>query len=135
MSLTMYGRKLVIQGLWAPELVTVPTSITIALTRSVPVTNADVSQLLEPTAPEYTRVASLLGAAHWADDGYGGLYNIDELLFPQVNVSWGFIYGYAIIDPLASMVIDAGALMEPFTADVNLIPTIEPGTIMLGLSD
>lgn len=135
MTLTMYGRQLMVWGIWADDLVeNWPWDLTIALCRSIPVTNVATSQLVEPTEPEYSRQDYQTGGSHWADDGFGGLFNTQEIRFPQVTNSWGFIYGYAIIDPLADMVIDTGALLEPFSADANLIPTIEPGTISLGLS-
>lgn len=131
----MYGRRLITSLLWAPDLVSAPSSVNVALCLAVPVANAGVDQILEPTATEYTQVTYGIGGSYWGDDGYGGLYNIGQIVFPQVLTLWGFILGYAIIDPVAGQVVDAGALLEPFVADVNVTPTIEPGTIALGLSD
>lgn len=131
----MYGRALLLSALYSPDTFMAIPVMQVALTRNVPVSNTDVSQLIEPTGSNYVRQDYATGSDHWAPSGYGELYNALRITYPEVVSSWGFIAGWAIIDPVAAQVINAGGLLAPFDASAGVIPFLDPGTLMLGLRD
>lgn len=131
----MYGRTLLLRAVFTPELVTLPTELEVALTRTVAPANASEDQLVEPTLGGYARQVIALDGSHWAPNGFGDLYNTVTVTFPQVTVSWGLITGWALVDPVATQCVNTGALMEPMSTVIGMIPYIDPGALVLGIGD
>ena len=134
-NFTMYGREKLLAGMLLPDVTTAMSGLAIALTAEVPPSNVDVSQLVEPAAAEYSRVTYGVGSAHWALSGFGEIYNTQEVDFATVVTDWGWLSGWALIDTDADHVINAGALLDPFTAVIGGTPFLAPGTISMGLYD
>jgi hypothetical protein len=131
----MYGRQLMLKAVYTPDDFTPITEVEVALTRSIAPNNVAVSQLVEPTAPEYVRQPYPLDVAHWSPTSFGELYNSLTLTWPQVTVYWGWVSGWAIIEPVANQVLNAGALLAPFDGALGVVPFLDPGTLVLGLYD
>lgn len=134
MSFTMYGADLLLRSLFTPELVTRPTEVDVVLTLAVPPRNAVESQLVEPpVVTTYARQTYPLDGTKWAPTGFGALYNTTKITFPQVADSWGLLTGWALLDPVSTQLINAGALLDPIATISGMIPALEPGTVMLGI--
>lgn len=135
MSFTMYGREILLRAIFTPDAVTLPTSLQVALTTSVPPANASMDQLVEPTAAEYARQTYAVNAASWAPTGFGDLYNAIKITYPQVVDSWGLLVGWALVDPVAAQCLNAGPLLEPIATIAGMVPYVDPGSIVLGIAD
>lgn len=132
-TFTMYARELMLRRLLIPEI---DAPLQIALTRSIPVTNATAAQLVEPTTGGYIRQDYSAGLTWWAPSGFGELYNTSEVVYPQVGIEgWGLIRGWAVLDPVSGQCISVGSILDPFAAVPGMIPKLAPGVILLGLYD
>lgn len=135
-TLTMFGRRFLMRALLTPDTYVPITEVEIALTRSIPVANAAASQLLEPTALSYARQTYPTGSIYWAPTNFGELYNTTLITFDQIQAEeWGWIRGYAIIDPTSQQCLDVGSLKVPFRGVIGMVPKLEPGSVMLGIYD
>jgi hypothetical protein len=135
MSFTMYGRTLLLRAVFTPDAVTLPSALSVALTLTIPPANAVLEQLVEPVAASYVRQSIPLDAAHWAPTGFGELYNTIKVTFPQAVTAWGLLTGWALLDPVSTQCVSAGALMEPFSAIIGAVPYVDPGALVLGIQD
>lgn len=131
----MYGRTLLLRAVFTPELVTLPTELEVALTRTVAPANATEDQLVEPVVGAYERQVYPLDGTHWAPTGFGDLYNTVRIEWPQVTASWGLITGWALIDAVNGQCVNTGALMEPMSTVIGMIPYVDPGALVLGTAD
>lgn len=132
---SMYGRQIQLAALLNPEIFVPMASLQLALTRTVPVANATPAQLVEPLGGGYLRAEYLADTSHWTATGFGEYYNTIGLSFPAVVTSWGLITGWALIHPEASQCLAMGSLMNPFVAEVGMVPTVAPGVLLLGNYD
>lgn len=130
----MFGADLLVRAVFTPDAVTLPTSVDIALTLTVPPRNAVASQLVEPPGTSsYARQPYVLDSTHWAPTGFGGLYNTLKVSFPQVIDSWGLLSGWALVDPVSGQLLNTGALTDPIATISGMIPFLDPATVMLGI--
>lgn len=127
----MHGRSLLLGAVFTPDIMTLPTSLEVAMTRFVAPKNATAAQLVEPTGGSYERQPYEIGSAHWAPTGFGELYNTTKVTFPQVSAPWGLIMGWALIDPDSGQCLNAGALKEPIATVIGMVPFIDPGALIL----
>ena len=135
-TFTMYGREFMQKALFTPTEFLPIANLQVALCRSAPAANAAVSQLLEPsTLDGYARVNYSTGAGKWAPTGFAEFYNVDEIVFGAAAADWGWISGFALLDPLAGQCVVVGSLSTPFVATLGAIPKLEAGAISLGLYD
>lgn len=131
----MYGRTLLLRAVFTPDAVTLPTSLKVCLTLTVPPANAVMEQLVEPPGLVYVRQTLPLDAAHWAPSGFGELYNTTTVTFPQVVDSWGLLVGWALVDTVSTQCVSAGALKEPMATIPGMVPYVDPGALVLGIQD
>lgn len=131
----MYGRTLLLRAVFTPELVVLPTTLLVALTRTVPPANAAVDQLVEPAGDGYARQNYPLTGEYWAPSGFGDLYNTVKVSFPQVIASWGLLTGWALLDTVSGQCVNTGALMEPMATTPGMVPYVDPGALTLGIGD
>ena len=135
-TFTMFSRSKMIQALLAHDSYVPLTTLQVALTRSIPVTNSTAAQLLEPTTGGYVRQSYAADSAHWASSGFGEYYNTMVVTFPQVTaVGWGLIRGWAVLDPGSGQCIAVGSILDPFAATAGMIPRLDPGVLLRGLYD
>lgn len=135
-TFTMFSRTKMIQALLAHDLYVPLTTLQVALTRNIPVTNATAGQLLEPTTGGYVRQNYSAGSAYWAPSGFGEYYNTNVVTFPQVTAEgWGLIRGWAVLDPNSGQCLSVGSILDPFNATSGMIPRLDPGVLLLGLYD
>lgn len=135
-TFTMYGRDLMLRAIFAPDLFTPVTTLAVALTRTVPATNASIEQLMEPDAElGYARAVYPVSPGKWASTGFAELYNVDVITFDQVTSPWGRIAGFALLDVPAGQCVAVGSLANPFQATSGMIPKLDGGAVMLGLYD
>ena len=132
----MYGGDMMLKLLFAPTTVTRPTSVQIALSRTIPPRNAMANQLVEPsgTGVTYARQSIALDATHWAPTGFGSMYNRTKVAFPKVTTAlWGLVVGWALVDPNNSQLLAAGPLSVPVQTTQGMVPILDAGTIILGV--
>ena len=135
-TLSMYARDLAIRSIFTPAEVTPLTSLEVALTRSVPPNNAELSQIVEPSDPLYERQPYGLDSTFWAPNGFGGLYSTQAVTWAMVlENSWGLISGWVLIEPTAGMIVNSGSILRPYEAITGNTPTLPPGTMVVGFSD
>lgn len=135
-TLTMFSRDLAIRSLLTPADVTPLTDLEVALTKTIAPNNADITQIVEPTADLYTRQPYFLGALYWAPTGFGALYNTVGVVWPMVlEEFWGYIAGWALIDPTSNSVINTGSLLAPYEAITGMTPKLPPGSMICGIYD
>lgn len=115
------------------------TSVEIALTRRVPVSNAGLNQLDEPIGGGYRRSAPIpLSNAAWQINGAGQIFNATPVSWPlDCTVSWGTIQGWAVIGrhPTAPPVLAIGELVQPVRFVPGMRPRLPAGSITMGLFD
>lgn len=130
----MYGADLLLRAVFTPELVTLPTTLQVALTLTVPPRNATAVQLNEPiSTTSYARQTYPLNGTHWAPNNFGALYNTVKITFPQVATTWGMLNGWALVDPVSGQLMNCGALLDPIATIAGMIPFLDPATVMLGI--
>lgn len=135
-TLSMYARDLAIRALLTPGESPVITELEVALTRTVAPNNASLSQIVEPTADLYARQPYFLGSTYWAPTGFGSLYNTQSVVWPMVMLeSWGYVAGWALIDPVALQVVNAGSLLMPYEPITGNTPRLDPGAMIVGFTD
>lgn len=135
-TFTMFARAKMLQALLSPDTYSALSSLEVALTRSIPVTNATAAQLVEPTTGDYARQSYAADSAHWAPSGFGEYYNTLVVTFPQVTTEgWGLIRGWALIDTVSGQCVSVGSILDPFAATAGMVPRLDPGVLLLGLYD
>jgi hypothetical protein len=137
-TFTMYGRTLLLRSVFTADVVTVPASLEVALTNTVPPANSAEDQLVEPDSAttNYVRQTYALTSVQWAPSGFGDLYNTLKISYPQVgSPAWGVLNGWALVDPVSGQCVNAGALLEPIATVTGMIPFLDPGTLVLGIAD
>ena len=135
-NLTMYARDLAIRGLLTPGEVTMPTTLQVALTKTIPPNNAEINQLVEPSISLYERQPYGVGSFYWAPTGFGALYNTLEVVWNQVlDDYWGRIVGWALLDPTGNQIINVGSILMPYEAITGMTPKLAPGTMICGIYD
>ena len=134
-TFTMYGRQQMLKAYWQSAAVVLASS-QMALVTSVPPSNAAASQLVEPSSADgYARITCPMTTAFWGESGFSEIYNLQAMVFPEVEDDWGLIQGWAIVAVAAGQCLAVGGLAEPFDAVTGMIPTIEIQGITLGLYD
>ena len=137
-TFTMYGREFMQKAVFTPADYVAIASMQVALCKRAPAANASVAQLTEPAALDgYARATYPTSANKWASTGFAEFYNVDSIMFNPVSalLGWGWISGFALIDPVAGQCVVVGSLSTPFVATLGTIPTLEAGAISLGLYD
>lgn len=115
----------------------------IALTRKVPTTNSDVSQLDEPVGLAYARVQIAIVSSNFVLVNQQEVYNTGTLFFPTASGFWGTVHGWAIISQKLTAwspgkgpeVMAVGTLQEPLKVVAGVRPKLGPGAIAFGLYD
>lgn len=135
--LTTYGRQLMVNAFFTPDIFVPVPQLYYAYTLEVPESNADGSTLVEPaTAAGYARVSYALNAAHWSPTGFGEVYNALVASFPALTAEWGLLQGLALVDASAlgtGNVVLVGSLSEPWSPEIGDVPTVDPGDVTVGL--
>jgi hypothetical protein len=134
-NFSTYARIQMLRGCFTPDWFTAPSDLQLALTTQVPLVNASVEELVEPTQGGYGRCDYQMGSAWWAETGFGELYNLAPVYFPTVLSSWGTMFGWALVDIVANQCWVTGGLLKPFIADVGMTPVLGPGVLTIGLYD
>ena len=135
-TFTMYARRQLLRGMFTPDVVTALEEVQVALTRTIPPANATEEQLVEPEAASYVRQTYFVGSMFWAPTNFGELYNTATVQWAQIGAEeWGFMRGWAVLDPISGQCLNVGSIMRPFRGITGMEPKLEPGTLMLGLYD
>lgn len=135
-TFTMYARRQLLRAMFTPDAFTALEEVHVALTRTVPPANASEEQLVEPGAASYERQVYPTGSLYWAPTNFGELYNTLTVQWAQIEAEeWGFMRGWAVLDPVSGQCLNVGTIMRPFRGTVGMEPKLEPGTLMLGLYD
>ena len=135
-TFTMYARRQLLRGMFTPDVVTALEEVQVALTRTIPPANATEEQLVEPEAASYVRQTYFVGSMFWAPTNFGELYNTATVQWEQIGAEeWGFMRGWAVLDPISGQCLNVGSIMRPFRGITGMEPKLEPGTLMLGLYD
>lgn len=135
-TFTMYARRQLLKAMFTPEDFTAIEQVQVALCRTVPPANAAADQLVEPEADSYARQVYPTGALYWAPTNFGELYNTLTVQWDQIEVDkWGYMRGWAVLDPVSGQCLNVGSIMRPFLGEVGMVPKLEPGTLMLGIYD
>ncbi len=135
-TFTMYARRQLLRGMFTPDVVTALEEVQVALTRTIPPANATEEQLVEPEADSYARQTYFTGSLYWAPTNFGELYNTATVQWEQIGAEeWGFMRGWAVLDPISGQCLNVGSIMRPFRGITGMEPKLEPGTLMLGLYD
>lgn len=134
---TLYGRRQMVAAFWTPDIFPVTSQLYVCYTLDVAASNADGSQLEEPSpAAGYGRVPYAMDSSHWAPTTQGEIANSQQINFPQVTAEWGMIFGLAFADSPtvgAGNVYVVGSIPEPFTPELNSSPYLDVGDIAIGL--
>lgn len=136
--LTMYGRTQLLAAMLSPDTYTTPATVKLALCQRIPPSNASIDQLLEPDTgtTTYARQTYGFSSAHWTGTGFGEFTNAVAITFPEVGLnSWGMVAGWAMIDVDAAQCLAVGSVLEPYLTALGMIPTVNIGSIVLGISD
>lgn len=135
-TFTMYARRQLLKSMFTPDDFTPVDEVSVALCRSVPPANASADQLVEPDAASYTRQTYATGSLYWAPTNFGELYNTLTVQWAKIEAEeWGFMRGWAVVDPVSGQCLNVGTIMRPFRGTVGMVPKLEPGTLMLGIYD
>jgi hypothetical protein len=135
----MFFREMLLRSFFQPDLAAPADTLYAAVTLAVAKINQSGLTILEPTVPAYARVGIPLDSADWQLDGFGGVYNVNEVVFadPDPGDDWGYLAGWALLDaPDTGMVLASGPLVTPtpFTSDMPGV-SIPPQGITVALHD
>lgn len=138
-GVSMFFRDALLRGFFQPDLSTGADALYAAVTASVARINQTGLTITEPEAAAYTRVAVPLDSLNWQLDGFGGVYNLNDVTFPDPfpGEDWGYLSGWALLDsPDSGVVYASGPLVVAtnFTSDMPGI-SIPPQGIPVALHD
>lgn len=138
-GVSMFFRDALLRSYFQPDLSTGADALYAAVTSAVARINQTGLTLTEPTVAAYSRVAVPLDSADWALDSLGGVYNLNDVSFPDPDPGddWGYLGGWALLDsPDSGVVYASGPLTNPtfFTSDMPGI-SLPPGGITVAFRD
>lgn len=137
-TLTPYGRGLLLQAVFQPDLYSGPAHLYLAYTRETPVSNADASQLDEPTSGYARADAGVVDSSSWGFTGFTEVYNINRINFAAAGANWGLMQGWALLDsPTLGVgnVVAVGTIVEPFQVETGDAPYIDVAGLGIGIYD
>jgi hypothetical protein len=135
-TFTMYARRQLLKAMFTPDDFIALDRVEVALTQTIPPANASADQLVEPGAATYSRITYPVGELYWAPTNFGELYNTLTVQWAEIAAEqWGFLRGWAVLDPVSGQCLNVGSIMRPFKGITGMVPKLEPGTLMLGLYD
>lgn len=134
-GVSMFFREMLLRSFFQPDLASATDTLYAAVTAAVAKVNQSGLTILEPAAAAYSRVAIPLSSANWALDGFGGVYNINEITFPDPDPGddWGYLAGWALLDsPDSGLVLASGAVRNPtlFTSDMPGVSLPPQGAVV-----
>lgn len=112
--ITKFGAQRMLLASFAPELVTIPGSVYLALTTTLPSIEATGSTLIEPVGGSYARSLYGIGGSYWALSGSTTVVNTYDITWSTPTIAWGRIVGWAMCtDVSGGSVIACGELSTP----------------------
>lgn len=133
-TVSMWAREAIVRHIFRQETGLITTCY-VALTLTVPESNAPGSNLTEPSGG-YNRVQVPFGTGNWELTGYGEVTNINDITFPNPTSNWGLIQGYALVSAAnGGETIAVGSMVNPQRVDFGKAPVVRAGGIIFGLFD
>lgn len=133
-TVSMWARDAIVRQIFRQE--SIITDCWVALTQTVPESNAVGSNLSEPVGLGYARINVPLGTVNWGLTGYSEVYNLLEVTFPNPTSDWGLIQGWALLNAsTGGETIAVGNVVNPQRVLFGKPPTIKVGGIVFGLWD
>lgn len=133
-TVSMWARDAIVREIFRNE--SLISTVWVALTKTVPESNAEGSNLNEPVLMAYSRIEVPLGTANWGLTGYCEVYNLNELIFPTPTSDWGLIQGWALCTAATGgETIAVGSVVNPQRVLFGKAPTVKVGGIVFGLFD
>lgn len=138
-GVSLFLRDGLLQSYFQRDLLAGTDQLFAALTGAVARVNSGGAFIDEPAASAYARVAIPLNSLNWQLNGFGAVYNVNQVDFPDPTPGedWGYLGGWALLDaPDSGVVLACGPLVRPMTYTSDLPPmSLPPQGIMVQLYD
>lgn len=146
-TLSPYGRGMLLQAVFCPDVYVQPSGLWLAHTRAIPISNDHADTIDEPmdslgaALGGYARLPlGVLSSDNWAFTGFSDVYNLNPYTWPAATGAWGLIQGWVLLDAPGlgeGNVVCAGELIEPFQINAagDTPPPVQVGGLAVGIYD
>lgn len=133
--ITFYASACILNNVWGSTPYTPPATWYVGL--STQHVSSSGSNVLEPSAGAYARVAVTNNKSNFSVAASGSLTNLTDITFPESTSSWGTIQDVAIFDgsgPSANIWFYQ-ALTSPRTVDVSTTMSFSASALTISMTN